>query len=53
MLQKYKGIYLHIQIHFQPLSDSVVMSYTIKPANVVTSIKHSPVLKGHLFLVLL
>jgi len=26
---------------------------TVKPAHVVTSIKQSPVLKGHLFLVLL
>ena len=26
--------------------------YTVKPAHVVTSIKQSPVLKGHLFLVL-
>jgi len=26
--------------------------YTVKPANVVTSIKQSPVLKGHLFVVL-
>ena len=24
--------------------------YTIKPANAITSIKHSPVLKGHIFL---
>jgi len=27
-------------------------AYTVKPAHVVTSIKQSPVLKGHLFLVL-
>jgi len=26
--------------------------YTVKPAHVVTSIKQSPALKGHLFLVL-
>jgi hypothetical protein len=29
-----------------------VLLYTVKPANAVTSITQSPVLKGHLFLVL-
>ena len=30
----------------------VHMQYTVKPAHAVTSIKQSPVLKGHLFVVL-
>jgi hypothetical protein len=34
-------------------SDCVINSYIVKPVHVVTSIKQSPVLKGHLFLVLL
>ena len=34
-------------------SDCVINSYIVEPVHVVTSIKQSPVLKGHLFLVLL
>jgi len=30
----------------------IILWYTVKPTNVVTSIKQSPVLKGHLFLIL-
>jgi len=40
-LQKYSN--LHV---------SNSQAYAVKPAHVVTSIKLSPVLKGHLFLVL-
>ena len=29
-----------------------IKAYSVKPAHVVTSIKQSPVLKGHIFLVL-
>jgi len=32
---------------------SYIIRYTVKPAHVVTSIKQSPVLKGHLFLVVI
>ena len=32
---------------------SYIICYTVKPAHVVTSIKQSPVLKGHLFLVVI
>ena len=31
---------------------TIVLDYTVKPVHVFTSIKQSPVLKGHLFLVL-
>jgi hypothetical protein len=34
-----------------PLASGINI-YTVKPANAVTSIKQSPVLKGHIFLVL-
>ena len=32
--------------------DILHKQYTVKPAHVITSIKQSPILKGHLFLVM-
>jgi hypothetical protein len=34
------------------LDQFISVKYTVKPAHTVTSIKQSPVLKGHIFLVL-
>ena len=40
----------HISKHF--FSSEIDKESTVKPAHVVTSIKQSPALKGHIFLVL-
>ena len=37
---------------FEKWTSQPISVYTVKPAHAVTSVKQSPVLKGHLFLVL-
>jgi hypothetical protein len=52
-LHKHISIYIYIYSH-KPTwhNDTKVVTNTGKPAHVVTSIKQSPVLKVHLFVVL-
>jgi hypothetical protein len=50
-IKDFSGL-LFYQIKQPSMSLIMSISTTLKPGHVVTSIKQSPVLKGHLFLVL-
>jgi hypothetical protein len=52
LVKLYRTVYLpaiHIDCQFLVVE---IIQYTVKPAYAVTSVKQSPVLKGHRFLVL-